>query len=48
MGGLLQVMDPATGRRWPTWERFTDELYIHAMPVSAEAWREWAGTEGMQ
>jgi len=47
MGGLLQVMDPATGRRWPTWERFTDELYIHAMPVSTEAWREWAGTEGM-
>lgn len=47
VGGFLQVMDPATGRRWPTWEKFTDELYIHAMPVPAEAWREWAGTEGM-
>lgn len=44
-GPLVQVMDPGTGRRWPTAERFTQELYTHAMPVPAEGWREWAGSE---
>lgn len=44
-GGIVQVMDPATGRRWPTVQQFLDELYIHMMPVSASAWREWAGSD---
>lgn len=44
-GHLLQVMDPATGRRWPTWKQFLNELYIHTFPVPAQAWREWAGTQ---
>jgi ATP-binding cassette subfamily B protein len=44
-GPFLQVMDPATGRRWPTCQRFLDELYIHHHPFPAEAWREWADTE---
>jgi ATP-binding cassette subfamily B protein len=47
VGHFLQVMDPATGRRWPTWRRFQNELYIHTFPVPAEAWRDWAGSEGM-
>jgi ATP-binding cassette subfamily B protein len=47
VGGFVQVMDPASGRRWPSWSRFIDELYIHSMPVPAAAWRDWAGTEGM-
>jgi ATP-binding cassette subfamily B protein len=47
VGPFLQVMDPSTGRRWPTWERFQNELYIHDFPVPAVAWREWAGSEGM-
>ena len=42
-GRWLQVMDPATGRRWPTTARFLSELYIHQLPVPAAAWREWAG-----
>ena len=42
-GRWLQIMDPATGRRWPTWQRFLSELYIHQLPVPAAAWREWAG-----
>ncbi len=42
-GGWLQIMDPATGRRWPTGRRFLSELYIHQLPVPAAAWREWAG-----
>ncbi|MGW8250432.1 MAG: ATP-binding cassette domain-containing protein, partial [Anaerolineales bacterium] len=47
MGGYLQVMDPATGRRWPSWSRFREEVFTHSMPVPAAAWREWAGSEGM-
>ncbi|MFQ5351031.1 MAG: cysteine peptidase family C39 domain-containing protein, partial [Thermoanaerobaculia bacterium] len=42
-GRWLQVMDPATGRRWPTSRRFLSELYIHQLPVPAAAWHEWAG-----
>jgi ATP-binding cassette subfamily B protein len=44
-GGLLQVMDPATGRRWPSLRQFLDSVYLHRMPVPAEGWREWAGSE---
>ncbi len=47
VGNTLQLMDPATGRRWVSWQRFMNELYIHSFPVSAEAWREWAGSSGM-
>ena len=28
-GRVVQVMDPGTGRRWPTCQRFLDELYVH-------------------
>ena len=44
-GGFVQVMDPATGRRWPHWRRFLDELYVHVLPVPAATWRDWAGSE---
>ena len=47
-GRWLQVMDPATGRRWPTGKRFLSELYVHQRPVPAAAWREWAGGEESQ
>ena len=40
-GGLVQVMDPASGRRWRSRERFLADLYVHAMPVPAAAWKEW-------
>jgi len=46
LGKFVQVMDPSTGRRWPTWEVFLKELYIHSYRVSAQEWRTWAGTEG--
>jgi len=45
LGPWLQVMDPATGRRWTTVRELFGEMYVHAMPVAAEAWREWAGSE---
>jgi ATP-binding cassette subfamily B protein len=41
-GRFLQVMDPATGRRWPMCERFLSDVYVHAFPVPAEPWRGWA------
>ena len=44
-GSVVQLMDPATGRRWPTCQRFLHELYVHTMPFPAAAWREWAGSE---
>jgi ATP-binding cassette subfamily B protein len=47
VGGLLQVMDPASGRRWPTWQKFQNELFIHTFPVPIEDWRLWAGSEGL-
>jgi ATP-binding cassette subfamily B protein len=42
-GPLVQVMDPAVGRRWVRRERFREELYIHTHRVPAADWREWAG-----
>ncbi len=44
-GPWLQVMDPAVGRRWMTYASFLAKLYIHAMPVPAEDWRAWAGSD---
>lgn len=44
-GRFIQVMDPATGRRWPTVRQFLDELYVHTFPIPAATWREWAGSE---
>src|SRR5262249_46015615 len=45
LGPLVELMDPATGRRWPARERFLRELYVHRMHVPAEAWREWAESD---
>jgi ATP-binding cassette subfamily B protein len=45
-GRFVQVMDPGKGRRWQPVSQFLEELYIHAHPVPAQAWRDWAGSEG--
>src|SRR5436309_2758095 len=42
---FLQVMDPATGRRWPTCEQFLSTVYFHSLTVSAATWREWATSD---
>ena len=47
LGSFVQIMDPATGRRWANWRNFQNEVYIHSFPVPAQAWREWAGSEGL-
>ena len=44
-GKFVQVMDPASGRRWPSARRFVSELYSHTLHVPTGDWREWAGSE---
>ena len=44
-GALLQLMDPATGRRWITCQRFLEDVYVGKTVVPAAGWREWAGSE---
>ena len=44
-GPFIQLMDPAMGRRWITPARFREEIYPHTATVSADGWREWAGSE---
>lgn len=41
----VQIMDPATGRRWPSIQQFLETVYLHTFPVPAGAWREWAGSD---
>ncbi|MGK3999896.1 ATP-binding cassette domain-containing protein [Sorangium sp. So ce1024] len=45
-GGLVQVMDPATGRRWLTRRQLEAELYQHELPMSAADFRAWAASDG--
>jgi hypothetical protein len=44
LAGLVQVMDPASGRKWVSTSRLLRDLYRHEMPVPAAAWREWASS----
>jgi ATP-binding cassette subfamily B protein len=44
-GRFVQVMDPATGRRWPGRQAFLDELFTHAMSLPADVWRQWAASD---
>jgi ATP-binding cassette subfamily B protein len=39
---LVQVMDPAIGRRWVSERRFREELYRHTQSIPADAWFGWA------
>jgi ATP-binding cassette subfamily B protein len=45
VGKFVQVMDPATGRRWTTRDSLLETVYRHQMPVEEASWREWAGTD---
>jgi ABC-type multidrug transport system fused ATPase/permease subunit len=44
-GGLVQVMDPATGRRFGSSVDLTHRLYVHEQPVPAAAWTRYAHGE---
>ena len=43
-GRFVQIMDPATGRRWMHAARFLSELLVHSMPVPVADWREYAAS----
>jgi len=43
-GSIVQVMDPAVGRRWMRMRDLVAQLYSHRMAVAAAEWRAWAGT----
>lgn len=45
LGGMLQVMDPAQGRVWPSAKSFLNQVHLHAHAVPAADWREWAGSD---
>ena len=44
-GKYVQIMDPATGRRFVPRDQFLNQLYVHKMSVPAEDWREYAGSD---
>jgi ATP-binding cassette subfamily B protein len=46
VAGFVQVMDPARGRRWVRRETFLRDVFVHTMPVPAEAFRDFAGSDG--
>ncbi len=41
----VQIMDPATGRRWLATYRLLEQLYRHRVVVPSEAWRAWAASD---
>ena len=43
--GFVQVMDPATGRRWTGRGDFEREVHVHEMAIPVEAWIEWSASE---
>jgi ABC-type bacteriocin/lantibiotic exporter with double-glycine peptidase domain len=47
-GSMLQIMDPAVGRRWVPVKQFASEVYRHSMPVEAPGWREFAASADFQ
>jgi ATP-binding cassette subfamily B protein len=44
-GGWVQLMDPASGRRWQKQEHFLHGLFIHRMKVPVADWQEWARSD---
>ena len=45
-GRFVQIMDPARGRRWVRREAFLRDVYVHRMSVPADAFREFAVSDG--
>ena len=44
-GDWVQVMDPASGRRWLRRARLLRDLFIHRMQVPAADWHDWARSD---
>jgi ABC-type bacteriocin/lantibiotic exporter with double-glycine peptidase domain len=47
-GRMLQVMDPAVGRRWAPCAQFEREVFSHTMPAPAADWRDYASSNDFQ
>ena len=47
-GKLIQVMDPATGRRWMRASQLLRDVYTHTQRVPAEAFDAWVRSEDFQ
>jgi ATP-binding cassette subfamily B protein len=47
-GSFVQMMDPATGRRWLGVEAFLKELYVHTATIPASDWRAWVEGDSFQ
>jgi ATP-binding cassette subfamily B protein len=47
-GPFVQVMDPARGRRWMRRETFLRDVFVHSLPVSVEAFRDWAAGDAFR
>lgn len=45
IGAMLQIMDPAAGRRWVSAKSFLRDVYLHTQQVPADGWLEWARSE---
>ncbi|MFN0241755.1 MAG: ATP-binding cassette domain-containing protein [Planctomycetota bacterium] len=43
--GVVQLMDPATGRRWSSQREFLHEVHLHEMSIPTDAWRAWSASE---
>jgi len=42
IGPFLQLMDPATGRRWIRRRSFADEVFVHEVEIPEADWVDWA------
>jgi ABC-type bacteriocin/lantibiotic exporter with double-glycine peptidase domain len=43
-GPFLQLMDPASGRRFISWKKLVRDLHVHSQTVPAVDFRAWAAT----
>jgi ATP-binding cassette subfamily B protein len=43
--GIVQLMDPSTGRRWMREREFLERLFIHTVSIPETAWDEWARSD---
>jgi ATP-binding cassette subfamily B protein len=44
-GRLVQVMDPAVGRRWMSTDRLVADCYVHELPIPEPVWQRFAGSD---
>ena len=45
VGPFVQLMDPASGRRWVRLDRFLEDLHLHVASVPAAAFEEWVASD---